>query len=76
MIVSFDGVHVGCEGTLPFRLIERISFRYLISKNKIKFTRDVVEVGIIRAGAFMKVQVVLDPCVHLAPYHIKGGQPS
>lgn len=32
--------------------------------------------GIIRAGAFMKVQVVLDPRVHLVPYHIEGGQPS
>ncbi|CBI32271.3 unnamed protein product, partial [Vitis vinifera] len=73
VIVSFDGVHVGCEGTVPFRSTERIAFRYLISQ---KFTGDVVEVGIIRAGAFMKVQVVLDPRVHLVPYHIEGGQPS
>ncbi|KAJ9696369.1 hypothetical protein PVL29_008541 [Vitis rotundifolia] len=73
VIVSFDGVHVGCEGTVPFRSTERIAFRYLISQ---KFTGDVVEVGIIRAGAYMKVQVVLDPRVHLVPYHIEGGQPS
>lgn len=32
VIVSFDGVHVGCEGTVPFRSTERIGFRYLISK--------------------------------------------
>lgn len=32
VIVSFDGVHVGCEGTVPFRSTERIAFRYLISQ--------------------------------------------
>uniref|UniRef100_A0A5B7A3J7 Putative DEGP protease 2 isoform 1 n=1 Tax=Davidia involucrata TaxID=16924 RepID=A0A5B7A3J7_DAVIN len=73
VIVSFDGVHVGCEGTVPFRSTERIAFRYLISQ---KFAGDTAELGIIRAGAFMKVQAVLNPRVHLVPYHIEGGQPS
>ncbi|XP_030945411.1 protease Do-like 2, chloroplastic isoform X2 [Quercus lobata] len=31
---------------------------------------------IIRAGNFMKVQVALNPRVHLVPYHIDGDQPS
>ncbi|XP_015891655.2 protease Do-like 2, chloroplastic isoform X2 [Ziziphus jujuba] len=73
VIVSFDDVHVGCEGTVPFRSNERIAFRYLISQ---KFAGDVAELGIIRAGEFMKVKVVLNPRVHLVPYHIDGGQPS
>ncbi|XVF21883.1 hypothetical protein REPUB_Repub12eG0127700 [Reevesia pubescens] len=73
VIVSFDDVHVGSEGTVPFRSNERIAFRYLIS---LKFAGDVAELGIIRAGKFMKVQVVLNPRVHLVPYHIDGGQPS
>ncbi|KAJ0980706.1 hypothetical protein J5N97_008961 [Dioscorea zingiberensis] len=73
VIVSFDGVHVGCEGTVPFRSTERIAFRYLISQ---KFSGDVVELGIIRAGTYMKVQAALHPRVHLVPYHIEGGQPS
>ncbi|KAG8370674.1 hypothetical protein BUALT_Bualt13G0007800 [Buddleja alternifolia] len=73
VIVSFDDVRVGCEGTVPFRSTERIAFRYLISK---KFTGDVAELGIIRGGQFMKVEVVLNPRVHLVPYHIEGGQPS
>ncbi|CAK9175931.1 unnamed protein product [Ilex paraguariensis] len=73
VIVSFDGVHVGCEGTVPFRSTERIAFRYLISQ---KFAGDVTELGIIRAGDFMKVQAILNPRVHLVPYHIEGGQPS
>ncbi|OVA15090.1 Peptidase S1 [Macleaya cordata] len=73
VIVSFDDVHVGSEGTVPFRSTERIAFRYLISQ---KFAGDVVELGIIRQGNFMKVQTVVNPRVHLVPYHIEGGQPS
>ncbi|XP_073140341.1 protease Do-like 2, chloroplastic isoform X1 [Henckelia pumila] len=73
VIVSFDDVSVGCEGTVPFRSTGRIAFRYLISQ---KFTGDVAELGIIRGGKSMKVQVVLNSRVHLVPYHIDGGQPS
>ncbi|KAF8089707.1 hypothetical protein N665_0498s0009 [Sinapis alba] len=73
VIVSFDDLRVGCEGTVPFRSSERIAFRYLISQ---KFAGDVVELGIIRVGEPKKVQVVLRPRVHLVPYHIDGGQPS
>ncbi|KAJ9543112.1 hypothetical protein OSB04_022819 [Centaurea solstitialis] len=73
VIVSFDGVDVGSEGTVPFRSTERIAFRYLISQ---KFTGDIAELGIIRAGAFMKVQTAMNPRIHLVPYHIDGGQPS
>ncbi|KAK8654302.1 hypothetical protein V6N13_128273 [Hibiscus sabdariffa] len=73
VIVSFDDVHVGSEGTVPFRSNERIAFRYLISQ---KFAGDVAELGIIRAGKFIKVPVELNPRVHLVPYHIDGDQPS
>ncbi|KAJ8898685.1 hypothetical protein K2173_004719 [Erythroxylum novogranatense] len=73
VIMSFDGVHVGCEGTVPFRSNERIAFRYLISQ---KFAGEVAELGVIRAGIFMTVKVFLNPRVHLVPYHIDGGQPS
>ncbi|KAL0459610.1 UNVERIFIED_CONTAM: Protease Do-like 2, chloroplastic [Sesamum latifolium] len=37
---------------------------------------DEAELGIIRGGQFMKVQVILDTRVHLVPYHIEGDQPS
>ncbi|KAF6136573.1 hypothetical protein GIB67_016029 [Kingdonia uniflora] len=73
VIVSFDDVHVGSEGTVPFRSTERIAFRYLISQ---KFAGDVAELGIIRQGTFMKVQAILNPRVHLVPYHSEIGQPS
>ncbi|KAG0474200.1 hypothetical protein HPP92_016057 [Vanilla planifolia] len=62
VIVSFDGVKVGCEGTVRFRSSERIAFRCLISK---KFSGDSAELGIIRDGSYMKVQTILQPRVHL-----------
>ncbi|XP_038709526.1 protease Do-like 2, chloroplastic isoform X2 [Tripterygium wilfordii] len=73
VIVSFDDVPVGCEGTVPFRSNERIAFRYLISQ---KFAGDAAELGIVRNGVPMEVQVILNPEVLLVPYHIDGGQPS
>ncbi|KAF5462551.1 hypothetical protein F2P56_018549 [Juglans regia] len=73
VIVSFDDIHIGCEGTVPFRSSERIAFRYLVSQ---KFAGDVAELGIIRAGKLMGVNVVLNPRVHLVPYHVDGDQPS
>ncbi|KAL3033619.1 hypothetical protein AAZX31_02G145900 [Glycine max] len=73
VIVSFDDVRVGSEGTVPFRSNERIAFHFLISQ---KFAGDTAELGIIRAGTLMKTKVVLNSRVHLVPYHIDGGLPS
>ncbi|RDX69039.1 Protease Do-like 2, chloroplastic, partial [Mucuna pruriens] len=73
VIVSFDDVRVGCEGTVPFRSNERIAFHFLISQ---KFAGDTAELGIIRAGTLMKAKIILNSRVHLVPYHIDEGQPS
>ncbi|GAU46916.1 hypothetical protein TSUD_402970 [Trifolium subterraneum] len=73
VIVSFDDVRVGCEGTVPFRSNERIGFHYLISQ---KFAGDTAEIGIIRAGTPIKAKVILNPRVHLVPFHIDEGEPS
>ncbi|GLJ45098.1 hypothetical protein SUGI_0949380 [Cryptomeria japonica] len=73
VIVSFDGVAVANEGTVPFRFSERIAFGYLISE---KYTGDTAEIGIIREGKKMNVITTLKPRVHLVPYHIEGVQPS
>eukprot|EP00268_Persea_americana_P030615 TRINITY_DN2965_c0_g1_i1.p1 TRINITY_DN2965_c0_g1~~TRINITY_DN2965_c0_g1_i1.p1 ORF type:complete len:204 (-),score=36.54 TRINITY_DN2965_c0_g1_i1:475-1086(-) len=35
-----------------------------------------VELGIIREGTHMQVKTVLNPRIHLVPYHSEGGQPS
>ncbi|KAI5399240.1 protease Do-like 2, chloroplastic isoform X1 [Lathyrus oleraceus] len=73
VIVSFDDIRVGCEGTVPFRSNERIAFHYLISQ---KFAGDTAELGIIRAGKSIKAKVILNPRIHLVPFHIDEGQPS
>ncbi|XP_062179703.1 protease Do-like 2, chloroplastic isoform X2 [Phragmites australis] len=73
VIVSFDGISVGCEATVPFRSTERIAFRYLTSQ---KYAGDIAQLGIIRDGNSMKVQTVLQPRKHLVPFHVEGGQPS
>lgn len=73
VIVSFDDIRVGSEGTVPFRTNERIAFHSLISQ---KFSGDTAELGIIREGTFMKTKVVLNSRVHLVPYHMDEGQPS
>lgn len=73
VIVSFDGIAVGCEATVPFRSTERIAFRYLTSQ---KYAGDIAQLGIIRDGNSMKVQTILQPRKHLVPFHIEGGQPS
>ncbi|WVZ96266.1 hypothetical protein U9M48_041924 [Paspalum notatum var. saurae] len=73
VIVSFDGIAVGCEATVPFRSTERIAFRYLTSQ---KYAGDIAQLGIIRDGNSMKVQTILQPRKHLVPFHVDGGQPS
>ncbi|WJX13745.1 Protease Do-like 2, chloroplastic [Trifolium repens] len=73
VIVSFDDIRIGCEGTVPFRTNERIAFHYLISQ---KFAGDTAELGIIKAGTLVKAKVILNPRVHLVPFHIDEGQPS
>ncbi|KAF8762627.1 hypothetical protein HU200_009154 [Digitaria exilis] len=73
VIVSFDGISVGCEATVPFRSTERIAFRYLTSQ---KYAGDIAQLGIIRDGNSMKVQTILQPRKHLVPFHVEGGQPS
>ncbi|RLN30899.1 protease Do-like 2, chloroplastic [Panicum miliaceum] len=73
VIVSFDGITVGCEATVPFRSTERIAFRYLTSQ---KYAGDIAQLGIIRDGNSMKVQTILQPRKHLVPFHVEGGQPS
>lgn len=73
VIVSFDGVAVANEGTVPFRFSERIALGYLISE---KYTGDKAEIGIIREGRKMNIITTLNPRVHLVPYHIEEARPS
>lgn len=73
VILSFDGIPVGNEATVPFRPGERIAFNFLVSQ---KFIGDQAVLGILRDGNKIKVTVTMKPRVHLVPVHIKGRQPS
>ena len=42
VLLSFDGIDIASDGTVPFRSGERISFSYLVS---LKFTGDQVSLG-------------------------------
>ncbi|KDD74963.1 hypothetical protein H632_c960p1 [Helicosporidium sp. ATCC 50920] len=46
VLLSFDGVAIGSDGTVPFRFGERIGFNYLVSQ---KYTGDSAQLGVRRA---------------------------
>ncbi|KAL4367732.1 hypothetical protein GQ457_05G001890 [Hibiscus cannabinus] len=76
LIVSFDEVPVSFAGTVPFRSNELVGLDHLVSQ---KFVGDKVALGIIRAGDFMKVEMVLNTQVsyyddeHWSSYLVIGG---
>ncbi|KAK6164770.1 hypothetical protein DH2020_001634 [Rehmannia glutinosa] len=64
------------EGVLV-RKVEPTSHASTVLKEGMSlFSGDVAELGVIRGGQLMKVQVILNTRVHLVPYHIEGDQPS
>ena len=80
VIMSFDGVHVANDGTVPFRKKEheRISFSYLIS---CKYNGETARLEVLRSGEGgrarkLTVDVSLGGLVRPVPVHIKGQLPS
>lgn len=56
VILSFDGIPIANDGTVPFRLGERISFGYLVSQ---KYTGETAKLRVSRKGEEMDVEVRL-----------------
>ena len=54
VLISFDGIQIACDGTVPFRTGERISFSYLIAN---KYVGDSSSLQILRNGKLMDVGV-------------------
>ena len=54
VLMAFDQQDIACDGTVPFRTGERISFSYLISN---KFVGDTAEVKVLRGGEEMAIEV-------------------
>eukprot|EP00850_Spirogloea_muscicola_P009186 SM000051S17546 [mRNA] locus=s51:220822:226189:+ [translate_table: standard] len=70
VIMSFDGIPVANDGTVPFRAGERISFGFLISQ------KEVAELELVREGKVMSLTVPLKVHNRLIPVHIQGRLPS
>ncbi|XP_056684411.1 protease Do-like 9 isoform X1 [Spinacia oleracea] len=73
VILSFDGVDIANDGTVPFRHGERIGFSYLISQ---KYTGDKAEIKVLRDSAMHTFNIKLGTHRRLIPAHSKGRPPS
>ncbi|KAK3030095.1 hypothetical protein RJ639_037643 [Escallonia herrerae] len=73
IILSFDGVDIANDGTVPFRHGERIGFSYLVSQ---KYTGDMVAVKVLRNSEPHKFDIMLGTHRKLIPVHNKGRPPS
>ncbi|CAH9092399.1 unnamed protein product [Cuscuta epithymum] len=73
VLLSFDGVDIANDGTVPFRHGERIGFSYLISQ---KYKGDSAEVKVLRNSNTLVFNIVLDTHKRLIPAHINGRPPS
>ncbi|KAK9791362.1 hypothetical protein WJX73_008963 [Symbiochloris irregularis] len=72
ILLSFDGIQIGNDGTVPFRSGERLSFTYLVSH---KYTHDKATLRLLRDGKEFQVQSELVPNRRLIPYHLHGRVP-
>ncbi|XP_062106799.1 protease Do-like 9 [Humulus lupulus] len=72
VILSFDGVNIANDGTVPFRHGERIGFSYLVSQ---KYTGDSALVKVLRKSKILEFNIRLATHKRLIPAHIKGRPP-
>ncbi|KAL5200361.1 hypothetical protein ABZP36_021564 [Zizania latifolia] len=73
IILSFDGIDIANDGTVPFRHGERIGFSYLVSQ---KYTGEKAHVKILRNSKVHEFNIKLAIHKRLIPAHIKGRPPS
>ncbi|WOK95421.1 protease Do-like 9 [Canna indica] len=73
IILSFDGIDIANDGTVPFRHGERIGFSYLVSQ---KFTGDNAVIKVLRESKVYEFNIKLATHKRLVPAHIRGKPPS
>ncbi|XP_031105968.1 protease Do-like 9 [Ipomoea triloba] len=73
IILSFDGVNIANDGTVPFRHGERIGFSYLVSQ---KYTGDSSAIKVLRNCETHTFNIKLASHKRLIPAHNKGRPPS
>ncbi|XP_022767576.1 protease Do-like 9 isoform X2 [Durio zibethinus] len=73
IMLSFDGVDIANDGTVPFRHGERIGFSYLVSQ---KYTGDSSAIKVLRESEILNFNIKLASHRRLIPSHNKGRPPS
>ncbi|XP_066370923.1 protease Do-like 9 [Miscanthus floridulus] len=73
IVLSFDGIDIANDGTVPFRHGERIGFSYLVSQ---KYTGEKARVKVLRNSKIHEFNIKLATHKRLIPAHIKGRPPS
>jgi len=73
VLLSFDGVPIANDGTVPFRTGERISFHYLVSE---KYVGERAEITFSRNGKTRVAALQLSSTPRLVPVHIDGAPPT
>ncbi|KAJ4973886.1 hypothetical protein NE237_007060 [Protea cynaroides] len=73
ILLSFDGIDIANDGTVPFRHGERIGFSYLVSQ---KYTGENAVVKVLRSSDIIEFSIKLATHKRLIPAHIKGKPPS
>lgn len=73
VLLSFDGVPIANDGTVPFRVGERISFHYLVSE---KYVGERAEITFSRNGKTRVAALQLSSTPRLVPVHIDGAPPT
>ncbi|KAK3225317.1 hypothetical protein Dsin_005179 [Dipteronia sinensis] len=73
IILSFDGVDIANDGTVPFRHGERMGFSYLVSQ---KYTGDSAAIKVLRDSKILNFKMDLATHRRLIPSHNKGRPPS
>ncbi|KAK7365230.1 hypothetical protein VNO80_14123 [Phaseolus coccineus] len=73
IILSFDGVLLANDGTVPFRNRERITFDHLVSMKK---PNEKAIVRVLRDGQEHELSIILQPIQPLVPVHQFDKLPS
>ncbi|MBA0732210.1 hypothetical protein Gogos_016315, partial [Gossypium gossypioides] len=73
IVLSFDGVDIANDGTVPFRHGERIGFSYLVSQ---KYAGDSSAIKVLRNSEILNFNIKLTSHRRLIPAHNKGRPPS
>jgi len=73
VLMKFDGVELANDGTVPFRVNERISFTSLVAQ---KHVGNRAKVTILREGLISDFEIELKRMESLVPAHLDNGSPS